>query len=364
MHLDSQRQARTGGTANGTGVRGPLEGTRIIEAADAAAPLHVRLAIAMAGKIACELGAEVTVVEPSGGDPIRRLPPFQQGLDKRSALFEFLNGGKRAIPAHGLSNRDDLGADAVLIDESVRLPDHASAVVVSTFGPHQPDLREPASELTIMAMSGVLHLISQQAGEPFRLPGHQPSYAAGLAAFLAMTAGLLAQRRTVADVSVLDALLWVNWKIACGPLLAPPARDRSIGEWQAVAASDGYVALVYMDRDWPALIDLVGDVRLREPRFATRQARLENLDALMDLLRPWFAARRKADIYREAQSRHIPLGPVWTISDLLRDAQYIERDFLAATPAGIMPRLPVMWNGRRPNNGESTRQRIGSVLDD
>jgi len=350
MLFDGQDRPRTRGPTNGYGVSGPLEGTRVVEAADITAPLHIRLAIAMAGKIACELGADVAVLEPNGGDPIHKLPPFLPGPERRSAVFEFLNKGKSAISAHRRSGFDDLaaGADAILVDESIRLPDDVTAVVVSTFGPHQPDLQGPASELTIMAMSGVLYLIGEQAGEPFRLPGHQPSYAAGLAAFLAMTAGLLAPTCKIADVCLLDALLWVNWKVVSEPLLKPAALGKAVNEWQVVQAIDGHVALVYMDRDWPALAGLIGDARLRERRFTTRESRLANLDELMTVIRPWFAVRHKADIYREAKLRNIPLGPVWTISDLLSDAQYLERDFLAITPAGVMPRLPVMWNGRRP----------------
>ncbi len=360
MHFDEKKAA---GDGNGIGMRGPLEGTRVTEAADYAAPVHVRLAISMAGKMACELGADVTVIEPNGGDPIRKLPPFLPGAERRSALFEFLNGGKKIIPARRRFECDDFAADAVLVDESIRLPNRVTAVVVSTFGPHQPDLQVPASELTIMAMSGVLHLIGKQTGEPFRLPGHQPAYAAGLAAFLAMTAGLLAPTSRIADVCVLDALLWVNWKIIAEPLRNALASDNAAREWQAVPASDGYIALVYMDRDWPALVELVGDARLRQPRFATRRARLENLDALMEVLRPWFAVRCKADVYREAQLRNIPLGPVWSISDLLHDAQYLERDFLAATAFGIMPRMPVMWNGQRPRSAGESRQRMGTMID-
>ena len=344
-----------------TSVSRPLEGVRVVETAGPGAPLHVRLAIAMAGKIACTLGADVAVVEPTGGDPVRNLPPFLYGATRRSALYEFLNSGKRIIPAGGSPDRGLIAADAVLIDESIDLPGRGTAVVVSTFGPRQPLHSQPASELTIMAMSGVLHMIGQQTGEPFRLPGHQPAYAAGLAAFLAMTAGLLHGRTCIADVNVLDALLWVNWKIITeGTFGAPPA-DLAVSEWQAIPASDGYVALVYMERDWPALVDLVGDPRLREPKFSVRKSRLENLDALMDVLRPWFAIRRRDEIYREAQRRNIPLGPVWTISDLLRDAQFLERNFLAETSLGSMPHLPVMWNGLRP--GGAGRQPTGSLAD-
>jgi crotonobetainyl-CoA:carnitine CoA-transferase CaiB-like acyl-CoA transferase len=360
MHFDSKNKASEGRINRRKPVTGcrPLKGTRVVEAVDVAAPLHIRLAISMAGKIAAELGADVTALEPPGGDPIRKLPPFVQGPGRRSALFEFLNAEKSIIPARSRVESHDLlaGADAVLIDGSSGVPDNTTTVVVSTFGPHQPDLQEPASELTLMAMSGVLHLIGEQAGEPVRLAGHQPSYAAGLAAFLAMTAGLLAPTPKIADVCVLDALLWINWKILSGPVLNAKTPGKAVNEWQAVAAIDGHIALVYMDRDWPVLAELVGDVRLRENRFATRPARLENMDALMAVLRPWFAVRRKADIYREARLRNIPLGPVWTISDLLRDAQYLERDFLAHTPAGVMPRLPVMWNGKRPQSAKSAAQ--------
>ncbi len=328
----------------------PLERTRVIEVVAADAPLPVRLAIAMAGKIACELGAEVIILEPEGGDPLRALPPFLQGDGRRSALYAFLNGAKHIVRGQDPANLDAHAtrADALLTDVSVDIPRETTAVVVSIFGPHRSEMREPASELTIMAMSGVLHLIGVQAGEPVRLPGHQPAYAAGLAAFLAMSAALLAPKRKIADVCVLDALLWVNWKVVTEPLLKTPT-GKAVNEWQVVEAADGHVALVYMDRDWPALVDLVGDARLHAPHFATRTNRLAHLDELMAILRPWFVTRSKADIYREAKQRGLPLGPVWSLSDLERDAHYLERDFWAATPMGIMPRLPAMWNGARPH---------------
>lgn len=304
----------------------------------------------MAGKIAAELGADVTVLAPAEGHPVRALPPFFQGAERRSTLFEFLHGAKTIVS--GSSESDLAGhaahADALLVDSAVTLPREKTAVVISTFGPWQTELKEPASELTIMAVAGVLHLIGLQAGRPMRLPGHQPAYAAGLAAFLAMNAALMAPSPKIADVSLLDAVLWVNWKVISEPLLESSAAGKVVNEWQVVEAADGHIALVYMDRDWPALVDLVGDLRLREPRFSTRPGRLEHLDDLMAVLRPWFAARRKADIYREAKLRSIPLGPVWSVADLARDAQYLERDFWSTTPTGIMPRLPAVWNNARP----------------
>ena len=51
-----------------------------------------------------------------------------------------------------------------------------------------------------------------------------------------------------------------------------------------------------------SLRDLVGDPRLQEPRFATQKQRLENLDALDEVLAPWFAAVdlfEKSDVLRD-----------------------------------------------------------------
>ena len=58
-------------------------------------PLCLRLATSLAGKIAADLGADVLKIEPPGGDPVRRAPPFlPQG---GSALFQFLNTSKRSL---------------------------------------------------------------------------------------------------------------------------------------------------------------------------------------------------------------------------------------------------------------------------
>jgi crotonobetainyl-CoA:carnitine CoA-transferase CaiB-like acyl-CoA transferase len=109
-------------------------------------------------------------------------------------------------------------------------------------------------------------------------------------------------------------------------------------------AQDGYIALVYQEKDWPALCDMVDDVQLTEPRFATISGRAEHRAALMTILRPWFAVRTRADITQAAQRRRIPIGPVLWPQELLTDAQYIARGFLQ--PDGT-PQLPLIWDGMR-----------------
>ena len=57
----------------------PLEQFRIVEVNAPDAPVMTRLATAMAGKIAADMGASVIKIEPAAGDPMRFLPPFLPG---------------------------------------------------------------------------------------------------------------------------------------------------------------------------------------------------------------------------------------------------------------------------------------------
>ena len=71
---------------------GALEGIRIIEIASGGA-------VAYAGLLFAQSGAEVIRIEPPGGDAIRRAGPFpgdQFGLDG-GGLHRLLNGGKRSV---------------------------------------------------------------------------------------------------------------------------------------------------------------------------------------------------------------------------------------------------------------------------
>jgi crotonobetainyl-CoA:carnitine CoA-transferase CaiB-like acyl-CoA transferase len=121
-------------------------------------------------------------------------------------------------------------------------------------------------------------------------------------------------------------------------------RGNARNHWAIVPAQDGHIALVYQEKDWPALVDMVGDPRLTDPAFASSASRASHRAALMDLLRPWFAARSRADITRAAQSRRIPIGPVLWPAEVLHDAQFQARAFLQ--PGGI-PGLPIIWDGHR-----------------
>lgn len=345
----------------------PLARFTIIEVNDAKVPLCLRLATSLAAKIAADLGADVLKIEPPGGDPVRRVPPFlPQG---ESALFQFLNTSKRSL---ALDLASDTGrttlkgllqkADAVLFEEpAASAPllraSRATPIEIAAFPVEMNAAARPVSEFTILALGGLLHMVGEPERKPLRLGGHQASYAAGLTAFTGLAAALAARdaghTAPAVRVSLAEVMQWVNWKAASGADAggASPGREGKSSEFQIVRCRDGHVAVVYTVTQWPATRMLIGDPRLGDPMFNTRAGRRENITRLYEIITPWFADKTRAEIQQTAQAKGVPFGPIFSPAELLQTAQYVSRGFLAemAHPTlGTLrlPQLPVQWNGR------------------
>ena len=345
----------------------PLSRFTVVEVNDTAVPLCLRLATSLAGKIAADLGAEVLKVEPPGGDPVRRAAPLLPGGS--SALFEFLNTSKRSLvldlatDAGRVALADLLDrAQACLFEEPATVAPlvrgrRATPIEVAAFPLEMDAAGRPVSELAIQALGGLMHMIGTPEAKPLKLAGHQASYAAGLTAFTGLAAALAAHDAGRAApsvrVSLAEVMQWVNWKAASGAAATgtSPGREGDRSEFQVLPCRDGFVAVVYTVTQWPAMRALIGDPGLADPRFASRAGRRQHIGDLYGLLRPWFAARTRAEIQAEAQGKGVPFGPVFTPAELLETEQYVARGFLAelALPDGDrlrLPQLPVQWNGR------------------
>ena len=347
----------------------PLDGTVILEVGNARAPICLRLATSFAGKIASELGAKVVKLEPFGGDSIRYAPPFLRSGPEggRSALFKFLNTGKTTLsmPRDSSAARTAVDAllgarvDGVLLEEDSELraafAERPLALVEIAGWPAAMPTVTRLSEFTALAQGGLLDMIGAPDRKPLRLGGHQASYSAGLSVFTALMA-LFAERDAgrrppPARVSLIETAMWVNWKAIAGIDDAgkPPTRQGGESEFQVVRCLDGWVAVVFSVTQFENLRDLANSPSLHHPKFATREGRLKHMRELYRYLEPWFAVRTRAEVYQEAQSRGVPLGPVCTPADLIADPQNVARGFIVslADPSlsgARMPRLPVLWN--------------------
>jgi crotonobetainyl-CoA:carnitine CoA-transferase CaiB-like acyl-CoA transferase len=340
----------------------PLQRFTIVEVNDKQVPLCLRLATSLACKIAADLGATVLKIEPPGGDPVRRAPPFlSQG---ESALFQFLNTSKRSLVLDlaGGPGRDALArlldtADAVLFEEpasvaSLARAGRATPIEIAAFPVEMDAATRPVSEFTILALGGLLHMVGEPDRKPLRLGGHQASYAAGLTAFTGLTAALAARdaghKAPSVRVSLAEVMQWVNWKAASGAEASgtSPGREGKSSEFQIVPCKDGHVAVVYTATQWPQTRDLIGDPRLKDPKFNTRAGRRQGVAEIYAILTPWFADKTRAEIQKTAQAKGVPFGPIFSPAELLETEQYVSRSFLAKVGTLRMPQLPVQWNGR------------------
>jgi benzylsuccinate CoA-transferase BbsE subunit len=147
---------------------GPLHGLNVIEVCD---PLGV-----FAGKLLADMGADVTKVEPPGGDPMRTWEPFLDDIPGpgRSLSWWHYNTNKRSVvldltTAVGRARLDTLvaGADVLLhsyrpaetdvafdFDGLRRRHPRLVSVCITPFGRGVPRETDPANDLIILAGGG------------------------------------------------------------------------------------------------------------------------------------------------------------------------------------------------------------------
>ncbi len=337
----------------------PLARFTIVELNAPDAPMITRLATAMAGKIAADLGASVIKIEPPGGDILRFQPPFLPAgpATERSALFQFLNTSKRSVVMADAALRARLlgAADALITDDPTLLAAPPRVRVLVSPLPGRAFPNPPVEQIDILAMSGLMDIIGEPDRAPLKLGGHQCAYTAGLAAFTGLVAALANQGvAEIVDVSVLDVAQWTNWKTFADRLYSgrAPARPGAVGEFQILACRDGHAAFVYVEKDWSTLARMFDAPDLLDPPFETRAGRQANAAAINARIAPWFAARSRAEIYAEAKRWGVPIAAVWRLSDLAADPQYLAQQFFAEVAHPVhgkltLPTLPVVWNGAR-----------------
>src|SRR5215207_7161418 len=188
-----------------------LDGVLVLELAGG-------VSAAFAGKLLADLGAEVVMVEPPGGTPLRA-----------HGLFDHLAGGKGSLaPAEDRELRPWLDrADVVLTDgtspwhASVSLgrPGRAVAVDVSPFGRSGPYAGWSTSDLVTWAMGGYLYFTGAPDREPIWLRGPHASLHAGAHGAIAALAALHERERSGmgqrVEVSELEATLTAHaWLVS------------------------------------------------------------------------------------------------------------------------------------------------------
>ena len=228
---------------------------------------------------------------------------------------------------------DDYRQDRVAGDEDV------SVITIES-----PDWQ---SEETLFAESGIAHLLGAPDRPPLIPDAHYAAHSVGYAVFAALTGVYLAaERHGVSDSATVNALAvmaWINWKAgAAGAMGRDLKREGASGAWPVLPCADGYVAFLFTDRDWPNVVEMVSDDRLKEDTFSTSALRTENRPALLGVFKDWLIGLSKAEANEKMLAHGVPGAAVEPIGGLLEDPLLAHRQLWreAQTETGKQTVIP------------------------
>jgi len=366
-----------------------------------------------AGMLLGDLGADVIKVEqPVTGDPFRA---FKGGL--YSPHYQTYNRNKRSIALDTKKRDDQAVLDALVAEADVYIQNFRPGVAeklgvgetrlralnprlvycsISGFGPSGPARDRPAYDTVAQAASGFLGLLVNP--ENPRVVG--PAIADSLTGFYAAYGimGALIERgrtgvgRTV-EVSMLEAMAHFNLDafthlFSVGEVMGPYSRP-SVSQSYVMACADGKWLALHMsspEKFWQGLAVSIERPNLfDDPRFATRTARIEHQEDLIEVLGAIFVKRNRDEWCRRLEANDVPHAPMYTTAEVPDDPQAKHLQLFVETEHPTIGRFrtvrsPVSFDGERAldvtappllgehdaalRNGWDTRRRTAPARED
>jgi CoA:oxalate CoA-transferase len=349
--------------------------------------------------ILADLGAEVIKVEiPGKGDFSRGSAPFIKG---QSSYFLSVNRGKKSVTLDlkkpegrniaarladlsdvvvenfrpGVMDRLGLGAET-LRERNPRLV-YAS---VTGFGQTGPYAQRPAYDIIVQAMGGLLGMTGMPDGPPVRAGYSIGDLGAATFAAVGVLAALFEREKSGTgqrlDLSMLDTQV-AFCENAIARYFATGETPRPIGSrhpisypFQAFPTRDSYVVVAMpQNEEWDRfcreldLVDLAAD-----PRFKTRDDRLEHHPALEPLLNELFRTRSTAEWLEVLTGIEIPCAPVHSIDQVVSDPQVRHREMIVEQPQEGLGSHPFVNSpirlDRTPGRVEQGAPALGQHTDD
>jgi crotonobetainyl-CoA:carnitine CoA-transferase CaiB-like acyl-CoA transferase len=333
-----------------------------------------------AGMMLADLGADVVKVEsPGPGDPYRS---FRDGF--YSAHFQAYNRNKRSV-AFNLKREEDrrlfhsLVACADVYLENFR-PGAALRVgadfrtlasinprliycSINGYGPDGPYVDRPVYDSIAQAMSGFLGVAIDPDRPRFLGPALADAIT-GIYAALGVAGALVERGRTgrgkLVEISMLEAMM----HFAVEPFMGyfalgevPKGADRPrLAQAYIVRCKDGKLLAFHLsslEKFWSALVEGIKSPELAEdPRFATRQGRIDNYEALSAALNDIFSRRDRAVWVERFAGLDAPFAPVYAIPEVIEDQQVVHLGLIAPVVervegASRSVRPPFRFDGQR-----------------
>ncbi|AUQ58169.1 CaiB/BaiF CoA transferase family protein [Phaeobacter inhibens] len=377
---------------------GPLTGIKVLD-------LSRILAGPTCTQMLGDLGASVLKVEnpQSGGDDTRQWgPPYVIDAEGQqsdlSAYFMAANRNKRSVEVdistvEGQQVIRRLAADADILLENfkpgglakygldydslhVEFP-HLVYGSISGYGQTGPNAQKPGYDLMAQGYGGIMSLTGEPDGRPMKVGVGIADVMCGMYACVGILAALRHKEQTgegqQVDIALVDAqIAWlINEGVATlNTGTAPKRRGNehpSIVPYGLYETSDSHVILaVGNDAQFGRFLSFLElDGLARDPRFATNPARLQNRDALADILVPALRQYSTDAVIAAMEARKVPAGPVQTLDQVFATDQVAAREMTiemtsAAGPVRLLgnplkfSRTPVTYRHAPPTCGDST----------
>ena len=355
-----------------------LEGLRILDVSGPAS--------AYTGRLFAGMGAEVILIEPPEGAAHRRQSPFIGNIPgiERSLTHQYLNAGKRGITldldtvdGREIFRKLAKTASAVIESEPVgkmkeRGLDYDSlksinpALVytsITPFGSDGPYKDYAATDLTLLALGGLLCLGGYAEAEPTRAYGDQAllngSQFGAIGTMLAIIDAEASGQGQYCDVSIQECVTMsmetaIQFYDLEGYVRRRGGRQNAAGNG-VYQCKDGEIVLsagAFSPR-WGALMewmekDGIGRAEeLSEPQWQDRDwvASPEAIKKFSEIAGPWLLSKTKHELYEGGKSRSIPLVPISSPADIPESEQMKFRGFLETLPHASMPEVKMTMPG-------------------
>ena len=369
----------------------PLKGIRVLDLTRVLAGPYCAMLLG-------DMGAEVIKVEePGKGDDTRGWPPFAGG---ESTYFMSVNRNKHSIT---LNLKAPEGRDLLkrLVKKSdvllenfrtgtmeklglgyatlAKLNPKLVYCAMSGFGESGPESHRGGYDLIVQAESGVMDLTGFPDGPPVKVGNSIADLVAGMSGAHGVTLALLARHRTrrgqkveVAMLDVMASLLTYQAGMYLNAGRTPARRGNehpSIVPYEVFKAADSYLALGVANNSlWERCCAALERPDLvKDPRYATDSARVENRATLVPLLNQVLGARPADDWMKRFEAVGVPAGRIRTVPEVCESEHLRARGMLVTLPhpkAGTvkMMGVPIRLHGT-PGKAKTAAPVLGGNTD-
>jgi len=321
----------------------------------------------LAGPFCCHqlafMGADVIKIElPGKGDLARQLGADSELNDKLMGVsFLAQNSGKRSITVNlksttGKTIFKRLARSADVIVENFRpgvmerlglgfdeLKKECPELVywaISGFGQDGPLRDFPAYDQIIQGMSGVMSITGDKDSAPLRVGYPMADTIGGMTAAFAISSALADRgnrKGCLIDVSMLESVIaTMGWVVSsfllAGKMPQPMGNDNFTASPSGTfSTADGLINIAANKQEqFEALCRIIDNPELvDDPRFSTRQSRLDNRQSLTEFLEAGLAAKTATEWHQILNAAGVPAGPVLNLDEVLSQPQISERGQVA-----------------------------------